>query len=182
MHTARSWKTAATVGVVIAVLLLLLAIRSVTASREQAVIDDRYQFGGKTIQVNTRSVYYWFYRSQGVSIEVDPERHWWCLWVCTTTSDIDRIQCSIVLTGFAQEAQASGACNGCGSLNVMGPGYWGLGVPQGFQRVTYTGTVQINRITYPIGGAMLYTALPAHQIPHVANLRSPLISHEGGVQ
>src|SRR5438876_1317909 len=55
--------------------------------------DDGYNFGGQTVSVTPRSVYYWFYRSQGVSIEVSPERHWWCLWICTTTTDVDAIQC-----------------------------------------------------------------------------------------
>ena len=37
------------------------------------------------------------FKQQGVEIQVNPQRHWWCLWLCTTTGDADAIECTIQL-------------------------------------------------------------------------------------
>ena len=114
-----------------------------------------HSVGGETIVVSPRSRNFFFYRSQGVSIEVSPERHWWCLWLCSSTTSIDLIQCAINLSGLAPDADANGQCSDCGSLNVMGPAFWGFNIPQPFQRVTYSGIVQINGERFPISGSIV---------------------------
>lgn len=115
-----------------------------------------HELGGEKIEVTPRSRYYWFYRRQGVSIEVSPSRHWWCAWLCTTTTEIDEIRCSIVLSGNVADHEASGSCSDCGRLNVMGPPFWGAGVPQPYQQARYAGTVRIEGRAHEIAGSVLY--------------------------
>ena len=44
-----------------------------------------FDLGGKTIQVDTHRTW-WplsvFYKRQGVTVQVNPETHWWCAWLC----------------------------------------------------------------------------------------------------
>jgi hypothetical protein len=111
--------------------------------------------GGLTVVVLPRNVFAFFFRQQGVSIQVNPESHWWCLWLCSTTTSVEKISAAILLTG-ANVAHASGQCINCGSLNVMGPNYWGFNVPNAFQRVGWTGAIQAHGVSYPFQGAGLF--------------------------
>jgi hypothetical protein len=115
-----------------------------------------FNVGSQSVVVSTRSQNYWFFRKQGIKIEVSPDRHWWCLWLCSSTTSIDAIQCYIHLTGVAPDADATNKCSSCGSLDVMGPAFWGLSVPQPFQSVAFEGTVQISGTRYPISGTLVY--------------------------
>lgn len=115
-----------------------------------------HELGGEEIEVTPRSRYYWFYRRQGVAIEVSPSRHWWCAWLCSTTTEIDEIRCTIVLSGDVADHEASGSCRDCGRLNVMGPAFWGAGVPQHYRQARYAGTVRIEGSAYEIAGSVLY--------------------------
>jgi hypothetical protein len=116
-----------------------------------------HDVGGEKVVVSTRSQNFFIYRRQGISIEVSPKKNWWCLWLCSSTKKIDRIEASIQLTGIAAPAEASGQCSNCGSLNVMGPAFWGFNVPNAYQQVSYRGSVRIKGQSFPISGSMVYS-------------------------
>jgi hypothetical protein len=116
-----------------------------------------HQLGGESVQVTTASRYYWFHRRQGVAIEISLSRNWWCLWLCSNTKKVERIECAIVLSGITANAEASGSCNNCGSLKVWGPSYWGLGVPAAYQQARYRGTVRIKGQGYAFEGVVIFT-------------------------
>ena len=111
--------------------------------------------GGLTVVVVPRSVFLFVFRQQGVSIQVNPETHWWCLWLCASTTNVQQISASIALSG-ANVAHATDQCTNCGSLNVMGPTYWGINVPKAFERVGWSGTIRANGVTYQFSGAGLF--------------------------
>ena len=116
-----------------------------------------YERGGEQIVVEAENNYYFLYRKQGISIQVAPTTHWWCAWLCTSTTKIDRISFRVELTGPTGDYAASGECNNCGSLDVMGPSYWGYSVPAAYSRASYAGTVRIKGETYEIDGVALYS-------------------------
>src|SRR5437773_4678107 len=94
---------------------------------------------GETIVITPVDRNYFFYRRQGVVLEVSPKQSpWWCFWCSPTTASMDRLQCAIALVGLAGDASAQGSCTNCGRLEVMGPTFWGVHVPQPFQNVTYS--------------------------------------------
>lgn len=111
--------------------------------------------GGLNVVVIPNSSWWFFWASWGVSIKVNPESHWWCLWLCSSTTNVERITASIALTG-ANFAHGYGQCTNCGSMNVMGPTYWGYAVPNPFERVAWYGTIQVHGATYPFQGAALF--------------------------
>jgi hypothetical protein len=115
-----------------------------------------HNVGGEEIVVAPRSQNFFLYRRQGISINVSPKRRIWCLWLCSSTTNIDRIECSILLSGLAQEAEAAKQCTNCGSLNIMGPAFWGVNIPQAYQRVEYRGRVQIKGEEFSITGSIVY--------------------------
>jgi hypothetical protein len=111
---------------------------------------------GLAIAVAPSDQNYWFFRRQGISISINPETHWWCLWLCSTTTNVEHISASITLGGGAGYVGESGQCSNCGSLSVWGPTYWGIGwnvsVPQAYQVVYWYGLVQANHAYYPFQG------------------------------
>lgn len=116
-----------------------------------------HQLGGEDVVVVAASKYYWFYRRQGIAIEISPSRNWWCLWLCSDTKKIDLINCSIILSGITADAEASGSCSNCGGLKVWGPSYWGASVPAAYLQARYNGSVRIKGQTYAFNGAIIYT-------------------------
>lgn len=114
-----------------------------------------HNVGGEEVVVSPKSRNYYVYRRQGVAVEVSPDRHWWCAWLCSSTKKIDFIECSITLTGLS-EATATDSCEDCGKLSVMGPTFWGVNIPQPFDLVAYRGTVRIEGEVFPISGSMQY--------------------------
>jgi hypothetical protein len=120
-----------------------------------------YHLGGKDIKVDTYEIW-WplsiFYKKQGLEIKVNPERHWWCLWFCTTTDDVAEIDCQIVLITALEENQSvNGSCTNCGDLVVAAPGSYGISAPWLYSRVDYRGVVRINSTPYSFEGMLLYT-------------------------
>jgi hypothetical protein len=111
--------------------------------------------GGLTLSVVPRSIFAFFFRQQGVSIQINPETHWWCLWLCSSTTNVQKISASIALGG-ANVAHAADHCTNCGSLNVMGPGYWGINFPKAYEKVAWSGTIRANSVTYSFSGTGLY--------------------------
>jgi hypothetical protein len=93
---------------------------------------------------------------QGITVKVDPKRKWYCLWLCSTSSEVDRIQASIELQGpVVQPAQAQGECNDCGSLRVTGPQWTGNAVP--YAQVTYGGQIVDGDSVGPFSGSDAWT-------------------------
>ncbi len=120
-----------------------------------------FQLGGKNIQVDTYQTS-WpasiFYKRQGVKIQVNPDSHWWCLWLCSSTDDIDEIGCTIVLhSSLEQDTEAKDSCTSCGDLTVEGPATWGYSPPWPYGTVDYNGTVRIDGTTYPFEGSLVFS-------------------------
>lgn len=118
----------------------------------------RHSIGGATIDVSDGSSYYWFYRRQGISIEIEPERKWYCLWLCTAASDdADEIECSVTLRGGAvRDHHTSESCSNCDGLDVMGPAYWGASVPQAYGAADYNLSVEIDGEYGQFSGTVLF--------------------------
>lgn len=112
--------------------------------------------GRETVVVATRTQNLFFFRRQGVGIEISPDRQWWCLWLCSRTKDVERIACDIVLQGVAEEARASGECQDCGDLNVNGPSFFGFRIPEPYQSVLYSGSVTNDDGTFSFTGTIVY--------------------------
>jgi hypothetical protein len=120
-----------------------------------------FQLGGKNIQVDPYKTS-WpasiFYKRQGVQIQVNPDSHWWCLWLCSSTDDVDQIGCSIVLhSSLVQDTESKGSCANCGDLTVEGPATWGFSAPWPYGSVDYRGTVEIDGNTYAFEGSLVYS-------------------------
>ena len=115
-----------------------------------------HDVGGEKIEVTPSSKYYWFYRRQGILVEISPKRKWWCAWLCSSTTEIDEIRCSIVLSGVVPDHETSGNCSKCGNLRVMGPAYWGASVPKAYLQARYAGSVRIRGNVYTINGSVIF--------------------------
>jgi len=104
---------------------------------------------GKTISVTPSSTF-WplsvIYKRQGVEVKVNPERHWWCLWICTSTDDVDAIQCTVSLVSVLEDQTVTvkSSCSSCGDLTVEGDASWGYSAPWEFQRADFEGTITVN--------------------------------------
>ena len=59
-----------------------------------------FKIAGRDIHVNTYRTP-WpasiLFKQQGVEVQVNPQRHWWCLWLCTTTDNAKRLEFEITL-------------------------------------------------------------------------------------
>ena len=120
-----------------------------------------FQLGGKKIQVDTYKTS-WplniFYKRQGVQIQVNPDSHWWCLWLCSSTDDIQAIDCTIVLrSSLGQDDSAKDSCTNCGDLTVEGPASWGVSAPWAYASVDFSGTVGIDGETWPLEGSLVFS-------------------------
>lgn len=115
-----------------------------------------HNIGGERVVVTPIDRNWFFYRTQGISVEVSPRRRWWCLWICTTTTDVDSIQCFINLTGAVKRANANDSCADCGSLTVTGPDFWGFSVPRAFDRVSYSGSIKKGSSTFSFEGSEIF--------------------------
>jgi hypothetical protein len=119
-----------------------------------------FQLGGKTIQVDPYKTS-WplsiIYKRQGVGIQVNPDSHWWCLWLCSSTDNVDQIGCTIVLHSSVEpDATAKDSCTNCGDLTVEGSANWGFSAPWPYGSVDYSGTVQMDGNTYDFEGSLVY--------------------------
>ena len=124
-----------------------------------------FNLGGQRIEVfHTTRGFIWS-RSDGITVQVSPERHWWCLWLCQSTTSIERIQASVMLsslpdpnTGAVQTANGSASCVNCGSLDVMGPSTFRFPSPppQVFHSATFSGSVTIHGSAFPFSGTLTF--------------------------
>jgi hypothetical protein len=120
-----------------------------------------FQLGGKDVHVEPWKTSWplsYFYKQQGVEVKVNPDSHWWCLWLCDTTDDVDRISCSARLLAVLEgDATIDGMCSSCGDLTVKSGASWGFSPPWVYQRADFEGAVEIDGRTYGFNGQFLYT-------------------------
>jgi hypothetical protein len=77
---------------------------------------------------------------QGIEIRVNPQTHWWCLWLCTTTDNADMIECTIKLeSAIVPGVTAKKSCTNCGDLTIKSDGSAGFSAPWEFQSVEFKG-------------------------------------------
>jgi hypothetical protein len=120
-----------------------------------------FELGGKEVHVEPWSTW-WplsiFYKQQGVEVKISPDRHWWCLWLCETTDDVERIGCEARLSGaLAPDATLEGECSSCGDLTLRSAASWGVSAPWLYQRADFSGSITVDRNSYPFRGSVLYT-------------------------
>ena len=121
----------------------------------------QFQLGGHDVQVEPWTTW-WpasiFNKQQGVEVKVDPERHWWCLWICQSTTDVDKIECAAELSSaIAQPAQISSSCTSCGDLVIRSASSWGYSAPWLYQRADFSASVTIEGQGYSVKGELLYS-------------------------
>src|SRR5207244_13412794 len=98
------------------------------------------------------------YKQQAVEVQISPERHWWCLWLCTSTDDVDKISCTAQLRAVLEgDATIEGECSSCGDLTNSSNASWGVSAPWLYQRADFSGAVVISGKGYPFEGSVLYT-------------------------
>jgi hypothetical protein len=98
------------------------------------------------------------FKQQGIEIQVNPQRHWWCLWLCTTTDDAESIECTIKLKGaISPEVTAQKSCTSCGDLTIRSDGSVGFSAPWEFQSVDFKVTVRFDDGAGAIEGSLVYT-------------------------
>ena len=120
-----------------------------------------FELGGKKVQVNTYTTS-WplsvFYKRQGVGIKINPHGHWWCLWLCSSTDDVDAIACSIVLhSALVADATAMGSCTDCGDLTVKGPATGGFSAPWAYGSVDFRGSITIGEQSWTFNGSLVFS-------------------------
>ncbi len=125
-----------------------------------------YHFGGETVVLSIRDANYIIVRRQGVTIEVSPQRHWWCLWLCVTHTTVQLIECSATFNGPSAPSIAKGnSCTQCGSLGVWGPARAGFLPPQDYCQVHVDAALRIKNNNYEIHGDFLIGNQPCGPQP-----------------
>jgi hypothetical protein len=120
-----------------------------------------FNIAGRNVQVDTYQTP-WpasiFFKQQGVKIQVNPQSHWWCLWLCSTTDNADAIECTINLEGaLVPPVTARNSCTRCGDLTVRSSGSVGVSAPWQFQGVEFNGTVRFADGSGAIAGSLMYS-------------------------
>jgi hypothetical protein len=123
-----------------------------------------FQIAGRDVHVDTYKTS-WplsvFWKQQGIEIQVNPQTHWWCAWLCTTTDDAKSIECTIKLESALEPpgVQAQKSCTNCGDLTIRSDGTLGFGAPWLFQTVTFKGSVRFDDGAGEITGAMVFSGV-----------------------
>jgi len=120
-----------------------------------------FNIAGRNVQVDTYKTS-WplsiFFKQQGVEIQVNPQTHWWCLWLCTTTDNADAIECTIRLEGpLVPPVTAKNSCTNCGDLTVRSSGTVGFSAPWQFQSVAFRGVVRFSDGSGAIDGSLVFS-------------------------
>jgi len=120
-----------------------------------------FNIAGRNVQVDTYQTP-WpvsiFFKQQGVRIQVNPQTHWWCLWLCTTTDNADAIECTIKLeSALVPPVTARNSCTRCGDLTVRSAGAAGFSGPWPFQSVEFKGSVRFDNGAGAITGSLVYS-------------------------
>jgi len=103
-----------------------------------------FNIAGRSVQVDTYQTPWPLsavWKQQGIEIQVNPQTHWWCLWLCTTTDNADSIECTIKLESaiVPPGVTAQKSCTNCGDLTIRSDSSLGFGAPSLFQSVEFKG-------------------------------------------
>jgi hypothetical protein len=89
---------------------------------------------------------------------VNPDSHWWCLWLCSSTDDIQAIDCTTVLhSSLGPDGSAKDSCTSCGDLTVAGPATWGVSAPLAYGSVDFGGSVRTEGETWALAGTLVFS-------------------------
>lgn len=120
-----------------------------------------FDLGGQRVVVSAKTRYYYVYRRQGLTVQVNPKSHWWCAWQCTTHTEIDSIRCRIeLIADGVVDHVANGGCSDCGKMALWGPAMYGFSVPAKYQSVRYSGVAVIDDDSFPFNGVEFYGTPP----------------------
>jgi hypothetical protein len=98
------------------------------------------------------------FRQQGVSVTINPQRHWWCLWLCTSTDDVGAIACEADLHAVLEgDAHISGTCSNCGDLTIRSGGSSGWSPPWLYQSADFRGRIVIGDSGFAFDGSFVYS-------------------------
>jgi hypothetical protein len=119
-----------------------------------------FSLGGKDVHVDAWKTWWPLsvvYKQQGVEVQVNPERHWWCLWFCQTTEDVDAIECAAVLVStFDENAEIANSCGRCGDLVVRSAATLGYSAPWLYARADFAGAVDVDGSRLEFKGSLQY--------------------------
>ncbi len=122
-----------------------------------------FNIAGRDVHVDTyKTSWPWsvVWKQQGVEIQVNPETHWWCAWLCTTTENAKSIECTIKLeSAIVPAVTAQNSCTNCGDLTVKSDGTVGFSAPWQFQSVEFVATVRFDDGAGEIEGALVYSGV-----------------------
>ena len=122
-----------------------------------------FNVAGRDVQVDTYKTSWPLsivWKQQGVEIQVNPQTHWWCAWLCTTTDKANSIECTIRLeSAIVPAVTAKKSCTNCGDLTVKSDGSVGFGAPWQFQSVEFDGTVRFEDGAGTIKGALVFSGV-----------------------
>lgn len=122
-----------------------------------------FNIAGRDVHVDTyKTSWPWsvVWKQQGVEIQVNPETHWWCAWLCTATDNAQSIECTIKLeSAIAPAVTAQNSCTNCGDLTVKSDGTVGFSAPWLFQSVEFVATVRFDDGAGEIKGALVYSGV-----------------------
>ncbi len=122
-----------------------------------------FNIAGRDVHVDTyKTSWPWsvVWKQQGVEIQVNPETHWWCAWLCTTRENAKSIECKIKLESAIVPAVTSqNSCTNCGDLTVRSDGTAGFSAPWQFQSVEFVATVRFDDGAGEIKGALVYSGV-----------------------
>jgi hypothetical protein len=120
-----------------------------------------FNIAGREIHVDTYKTSWPIsivYKRQGVEIQVNPQTHWWCAWLCTTTDNADVIECVITLeSAIEQPVTVKNSCMNCGDLIVRSGASWGISAPWEFQSVAFRGIVRFDDGSGAMEGSLVYS-------------------------
>ena len=122
-----------------------------------------FNIAGRDVHVDTyKTSWPWsvVWKQQGVEVQVNPETHWWCAWLCTTTENAKSIECTIKLeSAIVPAVTAQNSCTNCGDLTVKSDGTVGFSAPWQFQSVEFVATVRFDDGADEIKGALVYSGV-----------------------
>jgi hypothetical protein len=99
-----------------------------------------------------------FYKQQGVEVKINPESHWWCLWLCSTTEEIDHVDLRAELTSaLVPNAVIDASCDECGDLTARSEPSWGYSAPWVYLRADFAGSIRVEGGSYSFKGQFLYS-------------------------
>lgn len=102
----------------------------------------QYDAGGRKVTIQPVDRSFFFYRVQGVSVNI--------------SAKVSLITCTINLIGLAGSQWATASNRNHSSLEILGPGYWGINVPRAYYEVGFECRIDADGKSYTFRGEMLY--------------------------